>query len=163
MKVCGHHLQRLEAVCLNTQCAYMCSFNTQCAYMCSFNTQCAHMCSFNTQCAYMCSFNTQCAYMCSFNTQCAYMCCGGHIHPSVCLSLLIYVRISPAFLLCRDTGLLCENTRFVCGDSGPLIQHAFARGAVFLKNECKKRPQTHTTGVISAVLGKVCGSMTGCG
>jgi len=136
MKVCGHHLQRLEAVCFNTECAYMCSFNTQSAYMCSFNTQSA--------------------YLCSFNTQCAYMCCGGHIDPSVCLSLLIYMRISPAFLLCRYMGLLC-------GDTGLFTQHAFVRGVVFLKNECTKRPQTRTTGVISAVFGNVCASMTGCG
>jgi len=90
----------------------------------------------------------------SFNSMCAYMCCGGHVDPSVCWSLLIYVRISPAFLLCRYTGLLCRDTWFVCGDRGLFIHGAFARGAVFLKNESTKRPQTCT--VLSAVFGATC-------
>ena len=90
----------------------------------------------------------------SFNSMCAYMCCGGHVDPSVCWSLLIYMRISPAFLLCRYTGLLCRDTWFVCGDRGLFIHGAFATGAVFLKNESTKRPQTCT--VLSAVFGATC-------
>ena len=50
-----------------------------------------------------------------------------------------------------------------CADTGLFIQGAFAGGAVFLKNECTKRPQTGTAGVISAVFGNVCGITTACG
>jgi len=83
------------------------------------------------------------------------------------------MRISPAFLLYRCTRLLCEDEGFVCGntgffaqiqgslaDRGLFIQGAFA---AFVQNECTKRPQTRTTGVLSAAFGNVCASMTGCG
>jgi len=119
----------------------------------------------------VCGQHLQRLHAMNFNKMCGYMCCGGHIDPSVCLSL-IYMRISPAFFLYRCTRLLCEDTGFVCGktgffaqiegslaDRGLFIQGAFA---AFVQNESIKRPQTRTRGLVSAVFGNVCASITGC-